>query len=142
MFLLSGGNLKEIAEHVGVSYPTIRSRLDKVIENLRRRNRQDQNRQRECARRRRFDASRDAAKRRGRPAHQGDLIMRYVIALLALTSVAFAQSAEEPATASKWAKTIEDYGKELSAMSPQQYRDKKDFEWIPRRVRKRRRSEV
>ena len=35
MFLLSGGNLKEIAEHVGVSYPTIRSRLDKVIENLR-----------------------------------------------------------------------------------------------------------
>jgi hypothetical protein len=35
MFLLSGGNLKEIAEHVGVSYPTIRSRLDKVIETLR-----------------------------------------------------------------------------------------------------------
>src|SRR5215204_5923606 len=35
MFLLSGGNLKEIAEQVGVSYPTIRSRLDKVIESLR-----------------------------------------------------------------------------------------------------------
>src|SRR5215216_3956904 len=35
MFLLSGGNLKEIAEQVGVSYPTIRSRLDKVIETLR-----------------------------------------------------------------------------------------------------------
>jgi hypothetical protein len=35
MFLLSGGNLKEIAEHVGVSYPTIRSRLDKVIDTLR-----------------------------------------------------------------------------------------------------------
>jgi hypothetical protein len=35
MFVLSGGNLKEIAEHVGVSYPTIRSRLDKVIETLR-----------------------------------------------------------------------------------------------------------
>jgi hypothetical protein len=35
MFLLSGGNLKEIAEQVGVSYPTIRSRLDKVIEALR-----------------------------------------------------------------------------------------------------------
>lgn len=35
MFLLAGGNLKEIAEQVGVSYPTIRSRLDKVIESLR-----------------------------------------------------------------------------------------------------------
>jgi hypothetical protein len=35
MFLLSGGNLKEIAGQVGVSYPTIRSRLDKVIETLR-----------------------------------------------------------------------------------------------------------
>jgi hypothetical protein len=35
MFVLSGGNLKEIAEHAGVSYPTIRSRLDKVIEALR-----------------------------------------------------------------------------------------------------------
>src|SRR5215213_7983773 len=32
---VSGGNLKEIAEQVGVSYPTIRSRLDKVIESLR-----------------------------------------------------------------------------------------------------------
>src|SRR5438067_12764611 len=35
MFVLAGGNLKEIAEQVGVSYPTIRSRLDKVIEQLR-----------------------------------------------------------------------------------------------------------
>jgi hypothetical protein len=35
IFVLSGGNLKEIAEQVGVSYPTIRSRLDKVIEALR-----------------------------------------------------------------------------------------------------------
>ncbi len=35
MFVLAGGNLKEIAERVGVSYPTIRSRLDKVIEALR-----------------------------------------------------------------------------------------------------------
>jgi hypothetical protein len=35
MFVLAGGNLKEIAEHAGVSYPTIRSRLDKVIEALR-----------------------------------------------------------------------------------------------------------
>ena len=35
MFVLASGNLKEIAEQVGVSYPTIRSRLDKVIEFLR-----------------------------------------------------------------------------------------------------------
>jgi hypothetical protein len=35
MFVLSSGNLKEIAEQVGVSYPTIRSRLDKVIDALR-----------------------------------------------------------------------------------------------------------
>lgn len=35
MFLLAGGNLKEIADQVGVSYPTIRSRLDKVIDVLR-----------------------------------------------------------------------------------------------------------
>ena len=35
MFVLAGGNLKEIAEQVTVSYPTIRSRLDKVIEALR-----------------------------------------------------------------------------------------------------------
>lgn len=35
MFVLSGGNLKQIAEQVGVSYPTIRSRLDKLIDALR-----------------------------------------------------------------------------------------------------------
>ncbi len=35
MFVLAGGNLKEIAQQVGVSYPTIRSRLDKVIEAIR-----------------------------------------------------------------------------------------------------------
>jgi len=35
MFVLAGGNLKEIAAQVGVSYPTIRSRLDKVIDALR-----------------------------------------------------------------------------------------------------------
>ena len=35
MFVLAGGSLTEIAEQVGVSYPTIRSRLDKVIESLR-----------------------------------------------------------------------------------------------------------
>lgn len=31
LFVLAGGSLKEIAEHTGVSYPTVRSRLDKVI---------------------------------------------------------------------------------------------------------------
>jgi hypothetical protein len=35
MFVLAGGSLKEIAEQTGVSYPTVRSRLDKVIEELR-----------------------------------------------------------------------------------------------------------
>lgn len=35
MFLLAGGSLKEIAEQLGVSYPTIRNRLDKVIAALR-----------------------------------------------------------------------------------------------------------
>ena len=35
MFVLAGGNLKEIADQTGVSYPTIRSRLDKVIDALR-----------------------------------------------------------------------------------------------------------
>ena len=35
MFVLAGGNLKDMAEHVGVSYPTLRSWLDKVIESLR-----------------------------------------------------------------------------------------------------------
>ena len=35
MFVLCGGNLKELAQQVGVSYPTIRLRLDRVIEALR-----------------------------------------------------------------------------------------------------------
>jgi hypothetical protein len=35
IFLLAGGNLKLIAEQAGVSYPTVRSRLDKVIDALR-----------------------------------------------------------------------------------------------------------
>lgn len=34
VFLLAGGSLKEVAERTGVSYPTVRSRLDKVIEAL------------------------------------------------------------------------------------------------------------
>src|SRR5919199_1909292 len=35
MFVLSSGNLKAIAEQAGVSYPTVRSRLDKIIDSLR-----------------------------------------------------------------------------------------------------------
>lgn len=35
IFVLASGNLKQIAEQAGVSYPTVRSRLDKVIESLR-----------------------------------------------------------------------------------------------------------
>ncbi|WP_261342043.1 DUF2089 domain-containing protein [Thalassoglobus neptunius] len=35
MFILAGGNLKEIAQLTGVSYPTVRSRLNKIIETLR-----------------------------------------------------------------------------------------------------------
>ena len=35
IFVLAGGNLKEIAQQAGVSYPTVRSRLDKVIDALR-----------------------------------------------------------------------------------------------------------
>jgi hypothetical protein len=35
MFVLASGSLKQIAEQTGVSYPTVRSRLDKVIEALR-----------------------------------------------------------------------------------------------------------
>jgi len=35
LFVLAGGSLKEIAAQAGVSYPTVRNRLDKVIEQLR-----------------------------------------------------------------------------------------------------------
>ncbi len=34
IFVLAGGSLKEIATQAGVSYPTVRSRLDRVIESL------------------------------------------------------------------------------------------------------------
>ena len=34
LFVLAGGSLKEIAAQAGGSYPTVRSRLDKVIEHL------------------------------------------------------------------------------------------------------------
>ena len=33
-FLLSSGSLKEIAQHYGVSYPTVRLRLDKLIQKI------------------------------------------------------------------------------------------------------------
>lgn len=35
IFVLASGSLKEMAEQTGVSYPTVRSRLDKVIAALR-----------------------------------------------------------------------------------------------------------
>ena len=35
MFVLAGGSLKEMAEQLGVSYPTVRNRLDKVMAALR-----------------------------------------------------------------------------------------------------------
>lgn len=35
IFVLASGNLKQIADQAGVSYPTVRSRLDKVIDSLR-----------------------------------------------------------------------------------------------------------
>lgn len=35
MFILASGNLKIIAKETGVSYPTVRSRLNKVIDALR-----------------------------------------------------------------------------------------------------------
>jgi hypothetical protein len=35
IFVLAGGNLKQIAEQSGVSYPTVRSRLDKIIQSFR-----------------------------------------------------------------------------------------------------------
>lgn len=35
MFILAGGNLKELVAQTGVSYPTVRSRLDKIIAALR-----------------------------------------------------------------------------------------------------------
>lgn len=34
MFVLASGILKELAKQTGVSYPTVRSRLDKVISEL------------------------------------------------------------------------------------------------------------
>jgi len=36
LLVLSGASLKEVGRHLGLSYPTVRNRLDKVIANLRR----------------------------------------------------------------------------------------------------------
>ena len=36
LFILASGNLKSIAEQAGVSYPTVRSRLDRIIDTLQR----------------------------------------------------------------------------------------------------------
>ena len=33
-FIMSSGSLKELARHYGVSYPTVRNRLDALIERL------------------------------------------------------------------------------------------------------------
>jgi hypothetical protein len=41
-FLLSGGNLKELAVALGTSYPTLRKRLDALIESLQRLRQQDE----------------------------------------------------------------------------------------------------
>jgi hypothetical protein len=37
MFVLASGSLKEIASQTGVSYPTVRARLDRIINELRQR---------------------------------------------------------------------------------------------------------
>jgi hypothetical protein len=34
MFVLSSGSLKEMAQRLGISYPTVRTRLDDIIEEL------------------------------------------------------------------------------------------------------------
>ena len=73
MFVLAGGNLKEIAEQVGVSYPTVRSRLDKIIESLRARDRQDPAGEGNGSRRRRRDPHGPPDAGRRGAAHQGDL---------------------------------------------------------------------
>ena len=36
-FIKASGSLKEIAKIIGVSYPTVRNRLDEIIENLKKR---------------------------------------------------------------------------------------------------------
>lgn len=42
MFVLASGSLKKMAEILKVSYPTVRSRLDRLIENLEREKAEDE----------------------------------------------------------------------------------------------------
>lgn len=42
LFILSSGSLKKMAELLELSYPTVRSRLDRLIERLRREQKRDQ----------------------------------------------------------------------------------------------------
>ena len=44
LFVLASGSLKQMAELLGVSYPTVRSRLDRLIEKLRQHQQQDEKR--------------------------------------------------------------------------------------------------
>jgi len=51
LFVLSGGSLKEVGNLLKLSYPTVRNRLDRVIENLRNLDRDRQTARREIIRR-------------------------------------------------------------------------------------------
>ena len=51
LFVLSGGSLKEVGKILKLSYPTVRGRLDRVIENLRRLDRDRQAARRSIIRR-------------------------------------------------------------------------------------------
>jgi hypothetical protein len=44
VFVLSRGSIKEVEKALGISYPTVRSKLNKVIENLQKMNEEDQSR--------------------------------------------------------------------------------------------------
>jgi hypothetical protein len=46
LFVVASGSLKQMAELLGVSYPTVRSRLDKLIEHLEEEKRADESRKR------------------------------------------------------------------------------------------------
>jgi hypothetical protein len=65
-------------------------------------------------------------------------VMVITAALLSLAAAGRAQTgisgdddkARLLAAAGKWDEAIETYGKFLGSISPQEYRDKKDFEWV------------
>lgn len=44
LFVLASGSLKQTAEQLGISYPTVRARLDRLIDMLRREQRADEER--------------------------------------------------------------------------------------------------